>query len=356
MNRACLLALIILLQAGCSTAGGDVESRQFFAFGTLIDSSYYGVDAATADAATQALEAMFLAQHNQWHAWEPGALTALNHAIANRQPHRTPDSIITLIRLGQQYETRSHGLFNPAIGRLLRLWGFQQDDVHDWRPPEAARVQELVARAPSSLQLSIDGSVVRSSNPAVQLDFGAFAKGYAIGEAIERLHRQGVHHALVNAGGDLCVSGRRGMRNWRIGIRHPRKPGVIASIELEPDSCIFTSGDYERFSDRNGKRIHHILNPKTGYSATGTQSVTVIANNPTLADAAATALFVAGPDNWHDIAVAMNIHYVMLVDSQGLLHMNPAMATLLQIGPDEAGNIRISAPLPLPAQTDEMPS
>lgn len=341
------ISLLCLLLCACSQQREQIISQQFFAFGTLIDISYSGISNARAVAATQAIEAMFLQQHRAWHAWEPGALQKLNHAIAAGKTTSVPDSIITLIRLGQQYEKQSQGLFNPAIGLLLRQWGFQQTEAPVWQAPDPAKIKALVALAPSSLQLTITGDQVSSSNAAIQLDFGAFAKGYAVGKAMEKLEQMGIHNALVNAGGDLCVIGRHAQRNWRVGIRHPRKSAVLASVELAPGQCVFTSGDYERYTEQNGKRIHHIINPKTGYSAAGSRSVTVVANNPTLADAAATALFVAGPENWPVIARSMQIGAVLLVDAQNILHMTPAMAELLQLENDIAPEIRISAPVPL---------
>jgi thiamine biosynthesis lipoprotein len=335
------------LISGCNRAQNEVISQQFFAFGTLIDISYFGINKAQAIAATQAVEALFLEQHRTWHAWEPGALQDLNRAIATGQAATPPASIIKLIRLAQQFEKQSQGLFNPAIGKLLRVWGFQQNDAPQWQSPDPASIQALVALAPSSLQLNIDGNKVTSKNPAVQLDFGAFAKGYALGKAIEILSGNGVHNALINAGGDLCVSGKPGERNWQIGIRHPRKTGVMASIELAAGQCLFTSGDYERFTEQDNKRIHHIINPKTGYSATGARAVTVLADSPALADAAATALFVAGPKQWQSIARAMQINYVLMVDAKGILHMTPAMAELLKIESNFEPEIRINNPVPL---------
>jgi thiamine biosynthesis lipoprotein len=136
----------------------------------------------------------------------------------------------------------------------------------------------------------------------------------------------GVDDAIVNAGGDLRAIGTHGDRPWRIGIRHPRADGVIASVELGRDESVFTSGDYERYFLFRGKRYHHILDPRTGYPARGTASVTVISRDPGAADAAATALVVAGPDEWQAIAWSMGIRNVMLIDHQGRAHVTPSMA------------------------------
>jgi thiamine biosynthesis lipoprotein len=176
----------------------------------------------------------------------------------------------------------------------------------------------------------VDGLRVSSRNPAVRLDFGGFAKGYSVGEAVQMLASDGIENLIINAGGDLCVRGKHGRRPWRIGIRHPTTAGVLASIELEGSACVFTSGGYERFFEYNGERFHHILDPRTGYPAPQVSSVTVLAQDPALADAAATALFVAGPGEWQNVALAMGIDDVLLVDEAGNAYITPELAEGLQ--------------------------
>ena len=150
---------------------------------------------------------------------------------------------------------------------------------------------------------------------------------------------------MINAGGDIKVIGKHGDRPWHIGIRHPRKKdSVLAGIDLLPNESIFTSGDYERYFIYKGVRYHHIIDPRTGYPATKSMSVTVIHPNAALADAAATALFVAGPEEWHEIAQSMGIKYVLLVDAKGNVHMNPAMQKRISFI-EKPDNIIISKPL-----------
>jgi len=321
-----LLVLSVLLVTGCKQPARDVYRQQLFAFGTLIEITLYGVEEDRARRAVQAVDAMYQRQHRDWHAWQHGLLTDLNQAIATGKSIRTDPSIINLIQLGQGFEHSSGGLFNPAIGNLLMLWGFQQDDAAQGPPPSEKDIRRWLDSAPSSLQVQFEGQLVRSSNPAVSLDFGGFAKGYSVGKAVEMLQQRGIDNLIVNAGGDLCVRGKRGDRPWRVGIRQPDSSGILASIELEGSGCIFTSGNYERFYDYNGRRYHHILDPRSGYPAVKTVSVTVMAEDPTLADAAATALFVAGPDNWEEVASRMDIQDVLLIDERNVAQLTPALA------------------------------
>jgi thiamine biosynthesis lipoprotein len=236
----------------------------------------------------------------------------------------TPE-LAELLRQAKRYAERSDHLFNPAIGRLIALWGFHSDEPPGGPPPDEKKIVALIDEAPSMSQLRIEGNLVRSENRAVALDLGAFAKGYALNLAIRRLKDFGIANAIVNAGGDLCVSGRHGDRPWAIGIRHPLGEGVIASVEVTDGECVLTSGNYERYREYEGIRYAHIIDPRTGYPVAHVASATVISKDGGLADAAATALSVAGPQRWREIASSMGLNEVMLVDESGNVHLSPAM-------------------------------
>jgi len=257
--------------------------------------------------------------------------------------------VLPVLEAAQRQSRASGGLFNPAIGALVALWGFHSDELPA-RPPPAERIRALLARRPAMTDLEIRGLRVRSRNPAVRLDFGGSAKGHAVDVAVARLQSLGVRDAMVDAGGDLRVIGRHGDRPWRIGIRHPRRAAVLASVALAPGEAIFTSGDYERYFIYRGRRYHHILDPRSGYPAAGAQSVTVIHDNGLDADAAATALFVAGPEAWPRVARAMGIRYVMMVAADGSVTMNPAMAERLRFEIDPPPPVTVTAPLAAPGR------
>jgi thiamine biosynthesis lipoprotein len=255
-----------------------------------------------------------------------------------------PSSVLPLIEQSIVLSKTSQGLFNPAIGDLIRLWQFHKHDDPNIQPPDRQSITKLVNQKPDMADLEFDGTKLRSNNNSTQLNFGAFAKGYSLDLSMQYLKASGIHNAVINAGGDLSVIGNHGDRPWKIGIRHPRKNDVIAWLEVKDNESVFTSGDYERFYIHNGKRYHHILNPETGYPVTGTTSVTVIHDNAGEADAAATALFVAGPEKWVEIARSMRIHSVMLIDEHGKIHLSPKMAERIHLK-EEDSSITISEPL-----------
>jgi thiamine biosynthesis lipoprotein len=330
--------------AGCSQPADPALHRQFFALGTLIDITIYGSAADTAERAATEIEQLFTRLHADWHAWQPGTLQATNRRLAMLESFPADPELLPLLHTANRLSRLSDGLFNPAIGELIALWGFHSDARPDGPPPDNDRILELIRQNPSVSDIILQDGHLHSHNPAVRYDLGAVAKGYAIDRGIELLQTHGIDNAILNAGGDLRATGRHGDRPWRIGIRDPRGPGVLAAIELGDDESVFTSGDYERFFDHDGTRYHHIIDPRTGYPADTVTSVTVIHTDAATADAAATALFVAGPELWQIIARQMGIRYVMLIDHNGTIHMNPAMQQRVTFDTAPAA-VRLSKPL-----------
>lgn len=327
---AFLLACAFVLLAACAKHDDEVRNTRLFTLGTLVDVSLWNVDEARAAQAVQAVEARLNEIHHTWHAWQPSALTKINQAMAKGGPVPITPQERELLLQARRLARASGELFNPAIGRLIGLWGFHSDERPAGPPPPQAEVDKLVAAAPSMEQMDIEEDHVVSHNPAVELDFGGFAKGYAVNQAIEILRGMGIDNAIVNAGGDLRAIGSHGGRPWRIGIRHPAGSGVIAALETHGDESVFTSGNYERYFEYNGVRYHHILDPRTGYPARGSLSVTVVYDDAATADAAATALFVAGPERWREVARDMGISQVMLIDENMTVYMTPEMAARIQ--------------------------
>lgn len=340
-----ILALLLTACQPAPDASTLLTRHQFLAFGTIIDVSLYGVDSVQAQQSLQQLEASFTQWHQAWQPWQGnGALHQFNQDLNNNKPIAIPITLQPLFSEAHQLSKLSSGLFDPALGSLIRTWGFSQDDA-PIAPPDADFIQQYLNQHRPFYQFDITHHSLQAKKQNLQIDFGAYAKGYALNLAIEQLQQQGIQHAIINAGGDLRAIGQHGDRPWRIGIRHPRQQGMIAAIDITQDMSIFTSGDYERSFNYQDKSYHHIIDPRTGYPANLTRSVTVIHADAALADAAATALFIAGPKQWWAIAKAMGIRYVMLIDQQGQIHLNPAMQARIQFIEADEATLVLSQPL-----------
>ena len=338
--RAGLLVLLIavLLLAGC---GEKLHKQQSYVFGTLVEIAIYGEDEAKARRVTDQVLKDFDAMHQTLHAWQPGTLERVNGVLALAQPGAPAKAALTpglvpILQDAARMSAQSEGLFNPAIGNLIRLWGFQSDTFEP-RLPDAKEIARLTQARPSMADLQFDGLMLSSANPAVRLDLGGYAKGYALDLAAAYLKRQGVDNALINIGGNILALGKKGGQAWKVGIQHPRRAGALAMLELHDGEAIGTSGDYQRYFELNGKRYCHLIDPRTGWPADQAQAVTVIARGKhagTLSDVASKPLFIAGPSEWRRLAGIMGIAEALFVDADGKRETTPEMEKRLRWNPE----------------------
>lgn len=283
------------------------------------------VPEGTPEAATAAVWRGLEAMNSRWNAWKPGDVTALNQAFAQgRAAHVTP-ALRGLILGAAAMERLSLGHFNAGIGALVGQWGFHDDVMRPGALPRAADLAPWLAARPSLAQLRVHGLEVRSLNPRLQLDFGGYAKGVALDWALESLHLAGVPHALLNLGGNLAASGQ----TWRVGVRDPHGAALMAQITTQGREAVVTSGSYERFRVLDGQRCTHVLDPRRGAPASELVSVTVVHPSAALADAAATALLVAGWAAWPAVAARMGVDQVLVVDRLGRRQTTPRLAARL---------------------------
>jgi len=309
-----------------------LHKYRFITFGTYIDIIIAGSNPATAQSAFNEIEQKLLHLNKILNPWKPGALAKLNQVLPNSNWSELEPTINKILMQSIELSELSDHLFNPAIGKLIKLWGFHDSENLRKTAPDVSAISQLTKNQPRMTSLKLKGNQIKSTNAHIQIDLGAIAKGYAVDLAIEILKRKGINNAIINAGGDLKCIGTRGNRPWRIAIRNPKaKNQLFASVLVKHEEAIFTSGDYERYFKVGTQRYHHILDPRTGYPANQTHSVTVIHSNGTVADAAATALFIAGPKEWPRIAKRMQLKLVLLIDKQGTLHLTSQMQKRLTL-------------------------
>jgi FAD:protein FMN transferase len=341
----CALLLALTL-SGC---GRDpLYQSQSYVFGTLVDISIYGEEKARAESLASHIQQDFQRLHQKLHAWdESSELSRLNRAFAAGETVSIDEELAKIIEDAQALSVQSNGLFNPAIGGLIQQWGFQGDSFKPVAIDHVA-IEKLVSDNPQMTDISLlrDDSVisVKSGNPAVKLDLGGYAKGYALDRAVAYLQSQGVRHALINIGGNVIALGKHGERNWRVGIRHPRDSGAIAALDLEDGWAIGTSGDYQRYFELDGMRYCHVLDPRSGYPAQNTLSVTVLippgASSGTLSDVASKPIFIAAPEQRNVMAKQMNITHYLVIDDEGHVEISPEMKKRTKWNPNADGLIK----------------
>ncbi len=316
--------LLMISVSGC--AREPQESRyRFTAMGTLVEVTIFDFPAQAAAEAAREIESLFIDLQHEWDPWEDGSLGQLN-AAAQRGAPITPDAdLADLLDRASRISVATGGVFDPAVGRLIKLWGFNNAEALPGRPPSADKVQQALESTVPLARLWDRHTGTLAATSGTTIDLGAFAKGEAVDRAITLLRSRGVENAIVNAGGDLRAIGRHGERPWKIGVREPRGPGILAAIQVSGDETVFTSGDYERFFEYEGHRYHHVLDPRTGFPSRGLISVTVMGSEAAKTDAACTALMVAGPDHWPAVARALGVTRVMAVREDGVIEMSPEM-------------------------------
>jgi thiamine biosynthesis lipoprotein len=321
--------LIALLAAACSRP--QVFHRESYVFGTRVDVAVYSDDPARADVALAAVLREFDRLHRAYHAWEPSELTALNEALARGERHEVSPELAAMLRDAQQMAERSGELFDPALGALIELWGFHTD-TFTAVCPDPATLAALGAAQPRMRDLVIDGTYVASRNPAVKLDLGGYAKGYALDRAADILRGEGIHDALINIGGNLLALGSKDGQPWRIGIQHPRQPGPLATMPLYDGEAVGTSGDYQRYFELDGVRYTHLLDPRTSEPARGSQALTVLVSpRPragVLSDVASKPAYLAG-DGWREQTRRFAIDHALWVAADGRIEVTRALRARL---------------------------
>lgn len=247
-------------------------------------------------------------------------LSLLNREAGNRKVEVSQE-LITLLVTAHDISVMSEGAFDITYASI----GYQYDYRENIRPEKSAIINALSAINYQAITLDETNNTVKFANSAVKIDLGGIAKGYAIKRCISILESAGVNYALMSAGGDTALLGDRNGRPWLVGIKHPRAQEKNAVHIPLSDEAISTSGDYERYFIEDGKRYHHIINPKTGDSARKVVSVSVIGKDATVVDALSTTVFVKGLKEGMNIINKLSEYEAIIIDNEQRLHFSKGL-------------------------------
>lgn len=330
---------VVFFLSACSKEA--LYQEQGYVFGTLVEVSVYGEDEARAKQSVLSVMLEFRRLHDLLHAWQPSALSELNAAFAKGESSEVASELTAMLTDVVQLSAQSDRLFNPAIGNMVKLWGFHANEFKPMLPDEN-QLAALVSAHPQMSDIYFSNSPLPTSekverigshNVAVQLDLGGYAKGYALDRAATLLKQQGIRNALINIGGNVLAIGMHGSHSWRVGIQHPRQPGPIATLELHDGEAIGTSGDYQRYFMVGNKRYCHLIDPRNGRPVQGVQAVTVLTHGVragVLSDATSKPLFISGSQGWRSAAKKMNLTEALLIDDGGTVHLTAELQKRLE--------------------------
>jgi len=318
----CFLACLLL--CSCSTHKERIFKKSRITMDTIVAIS---VVSATEEKADKAIEAAFSridALDKTLNFFSDTSELSRINAQAGSAPVAVSPETVEVIAKAIDTSAKTEGAFDVTIGPEIALWDFVSK-----RMPEDRTVKERLPLVDyRNMRIDKERSTVFLTKKGMRADLGAIAKGYAADKAVGELKRQGIRAGLVAVAGDIRAFGLKpDGSGWKVGIRNPRTGGkddeILATVELR-DMAVSTSGDYERYFMKDGIRYHHILDPKTGYPATGCRSVTVLAKEGVDTDSFSTGTFVLGPEKGMKVLEGMGFEG-MILDKDGRVFTTPGL-------------------------------
>ena len=262
---------------------------------------------------------------SEWKSESP--LSKVN-AAAGGQPVQVPMDVFDAVSRALEIAELTNGAFDPTWAALWPLWDFET--------PSLPTEEEVLARLAlvDWKHVQLEDQSIFLAEEGMALGLGGIAKGIALDCAKSALLKRSIKNFMIVVGGQVLASGTNDGDPWRVGIRKPDGAAdeFIAILNVT-DTCVSTSGDYEKYFEFEGIRYHHIIDPRTGFPATGIRSVTVITPDATLADALSTALFVMGPDRAIQLADNLPDVEAVIIDSAGQMHLSNEISSRLTHSP-----------------------
>ena len=226
----------------------------------------------------------------------------------------------TIVKRALFYSQLSEGAFDITFASV----GYRYNYREKLQPSDSFISNSLNAIDYHHIQL--DKQKIYFDNTGVKIDLGGIAKGYAVDQALQIVADCGIVEAMISAGGDSRILGRKRGKPWMIGIQHPRKKNDVALVLPLSDTAISTSGDYERyFIQEDGYRVHHIINPSTGRSADSSWSATVIGPDAMTTDALSTTIFVLGAEKGIALIETLKNIDAVIIDRHGKVHYSSGL-------------------------------
>jgi FAD:protein FMN transferase len=319
-------SIIIMVCCLCSPAFSgppEIIARSKPLLHTFVEIKAWGNNAdATIEEAFSEMERV----NSLLNTYDPGSdVSHINQQAGGAPVPLSPETMEALKR-AVFFCSITGGALDITVGPLLKLWGFGRDDVGlSGSEPDAQTIRRAKSRVNyreiELVETPMAGTVQRTGRLAKKgmwIDVGSFSKGFVADKAMAVLKKRGIQNALVITGGTVCALGKKpDGTHWQVGVQHPRKQGGLLTVISLQNSSTSTSGDYENFYKKNGKRRTHIIDPRSGMPVLYMQSVSVIAPDGMTSDALSTALFVLGPEQGMRVVESLRGVEALIVSEGG---------------------------------------
>ncbi|MEW6196552.1 MAG: FAD:protein FMN transferase [Bacteroidota bacterium] len=309
MHKYFIYILLLLLTLSCSNE--KVFKRTTISMGSTVEIQVRGINDVTASRAITAafeevkrLDTLFSTYMTGNPMWMMNNTDA-DEIIVNNE------MFVMLKRCDELWKI-TDGAFDPAIGNLIDIIGFEKGLPK--LPTDKQIKDALKIIGWKNVRLKEGNILIKPKQ--VKLSFNAVVPGYAADKAANLLSNFGIKEYLINVGGEIFTRGN----NWKIGIQHPRKENELLGAINANGMGISTSGDYEQYFKKDGRRYSHLLNPLTGYPADECEAVTIIAKEALLADALSTGVFILGPKKGMELIEKLENVEGIIIDTTGTIH------------------------------------
>ena len=289
-----------LLADGCNRAAALPEAtlvlRSYLSMGSQLTLSAWATDEARTREVFDQVHREFDRLENLLSVWKDGSDVVRLNKNAGITPVAVSPDTIEVLRIAAEAGELTRGKFDITFGALTDIWRFDhdQDNIVPDRELIEVRLKRIDYRA---VRIDATAGTAFIDRPNVRVHLGGIGKGYAVDRAAALLKQHGLNDFMIQSGGDLYVAGSNGGAPWKLAIADPRGTHEPFATLQMTDGTFSTSGDYERFFIKDGRRYHHLLDPDFGEPAGGCRSVTIVANRAVMADVLSTGVFIMGPDS-----------------------------------------------------------
>lgn len=305
--------LILSFLIACGKEETQIVKRSTIIMGTVFEIQVRGVDERTANDAINAafkeqkrldtLFSTYLSNNNMWK---------INNSLS--EEIIVDDETFLMLKKSDEFWQLTGGAYDGAVGKLIDLIGFEKDSPE---LPSERKIKEVLESV-GWKHISLKEPNVLIKPPHIKISFNACVPGYAADRVSSILEEYGIDDYLINAGGEIFAKGN----DWKVGIKHPRNQNELIGTVLINGKAIATSGDYEKYFEKDGKRYSHIINPITGEFTNETVSVTILADDALTADGLSTGIFVMGVQKGLELIEKLPNVEGIIVDITGIVHMS----------------------------------